>query len=78
MGGPREFFTATCSNCGGEARAPFQPRGDKPVYAAHAASRSGRRHPVAVVARATSAHPANPEPRLGAGRASLVPGLRDA
>jgi len=32
MGGPREFFTATCSNCGGEARVPFQPRGDKPVY----------------------------------------------
>ena len=30
--GPREFFTATCSNCGGEARVPFQPRGDKPVY----------------------------------------------
>ena len=32
MGGPREFYTATCSNCGGEARVPFQPRGDKPVY----------------------------------------------
>lgn len=32
MGGPREFFTAVCSNCGGEARVPFQPRGDKPVY----------------------------------------------
>ncbi|MDO8463730.1 MAG: zinc-ribbon domain containing protein [Gallionella sp.] len=31
-GGAREFFTATCSNCGGEARVPFQPRGDKPVY----------------------------------------------
>jgi CxxC-x17-CxxC domain-containing protein len=30
--GPREMFTATCSNCGGEARVPFQPRGDKPVY----------------------------------------------
>src|SRR5204862_411532 len=27
-----EVFTATCSNCGGEARVPFQPRGDKPVY----------------------------------------------
>ena len=26
------MFTATCSNCGGEARVPFQPRGDKPVY----------------------------------------------
>jgi CxxC-x17-CxxC domain-containing protein len=32
MGGPREFFSATCSNCGQEARVPFQPRGDKPVY----------------------------------------------
>ena len=31
-GGPREMFTATCSNCGKEARVPFQPRGDKPVY----------------------------------------------
>ena len=28
----RELFTATCSQCGGEARVPFQPRGDKPVY----------------------------------------------
>jgi CxxC-x17-CxxC domain-containing protein len=31
-GGQREFFTATCSQCGQEARVPFQPRGDKPVY----------------------------------------------
>ncbi|HEU5343170.1 MAG TPA: CxxC-x17-CxxC domain-containing protein [Ktedonobacterales bacterium] len=23
---------ATCSSCGREARVPFQPRGDKPVY----------------------------------------------
>ncbi len=28
----RELFTATCSNCGNEARVPFQPRDDKPVY----------------------------------------------
>lgn len=28
----REMFTATCSQCGNEARVPFQPRGDKPVY----------------------------------------------
>jgi CxxC-x17-CxxC domain-containing protein len=28
----REFFTATCASCGKEARVPFQPRGDKPVY----------------------------------------------
>ncbi|MDE6004179.1 MAG: zinc-ribbon domain containing protein [Oscillospiraceae bacterium] len=28
----REFFTATCASCGGEARVPFQPREDRPVY----------------------------------------------
>ncbi len=28
----REMFSATCSSCGNEARVPFQPRGDKPVY----------------------------------------------
>jgi CxxC-x17-CxxC domain-containing protein len=28
----RELFTTTCASCGGEARVPFQPRGDKPVY----------------------------------------------
>src|SRR3989442_16002717 len=27
-GGPREGFTAPCSNCGRQARAPFQPPGD--------------------------------------------------
>ena len=31
-GREREMFSATCSNCGNEARVPFQPRGDKPVY----------------------------------------------
>jgi CxxC-x17-CxxC domain-containing protein len=30
--GRREMFVATCSSCGREARVPFQPRGDKPVY----------------------------------------------
>ena len=30
--GRREMYTAVCSSCGGEARVPFQPRGDKPVY----------------------------------------------
>jgi CxxC-x17-CxxC domain-containing protein len=29
---PREMFEATCSECGGVARVPFQPRSDKPVY----------------------------------------------
>jgi CxxC-x17-CxxC domain-containing protein len=28
----RELFRATCSQCGGVAEVPFQPRGDKPVY----------------------------------------------
>ena len=30
-GGPREMFKTVCSNCGGEAVVPFQPKGDKPV-----------------------------------------------
>ena len=30
--GPREYFTATCAACGGEARVPFEPRSDRPVY----------------------------------------------
>lgn len=28
----REFFMATCSACGGEAKLPFQPSNDRPVY----------------------------------------------
>ena len=37
------MFTATCSNCGKEARVPFQPRGDKPVYCSECfEERSGR------------------------------------
>ena len=31
-GREREMFSVTCSSCGNEARVPFQPRGDKPVY----------------------------------------------
>ena len=31
-GGAREMFSAVCSACGKEARVPFEPRGDKPVY----------------------------------------------
>ncbi|MGI8549909.1 MAG: CxxC-x17-CxxC domain-containing protein [Dehalococcoidia bacterium] len=31
-GGSREMYSATCASCGKEARVPFQPRGDKPVY----------------------------------------------
>jgi CxxC-x17-CxxC domain-containing protein len=30
--GERQMYSVTCSNCGNEARVPFQPRGDKPVY----------------------------------------------
>lgn len=28
----REMFIATCAACGGEAKVPFQPREDRPVY----------------------------------------------
>jgi CxxC-x17-CxxC domain-containing protein len=28
----RQLLSATCSTCGNEARVPFQPRGDRPVY----------------------------------------------
>lgn len=30
--GPREMFTATCASCGCEAKVPFKPREDRPVY----------------------------------------------
>ena len=29
---PRQMYSATCSQCGGTAQVPFQPRSDKPVY----------------------------------------------
>jgi len=29
---PREYFTATCAACGKEAKVPFQPRNDRPIY----------------------------------------------
>ena len=28
----RELHTAVCASCGGEAKVPFIPRDDKPVY----------------------------------------------
>ncbi len=31
-GGEKQFYTAVCASCGGEAKVPFVPRGDKPVY----------------------------------------------
>lgn len=32
MGPPRELFSSVCAECGKEARVPFKPRGDRPVY----------------------------------------------
>ena len=29
---PREMHIAVCAQCGGEARVPFAPSGDRPVY----------------------------------------------
>lgn len=29
---PREFFTATCAGCSSEAKVPFEPKADRPVY----------------------------------------------
>ncbi len=31
-GGPREMFTVPCASCGKDAKVPFEPRGDRPVY----------------------------------------------
>jgi CxxC-x17-CxxC domain-containing protein len=39
--GPREMFSATCSNCGQEALVPFQPSGDKPVYCSNCFQQRG-------------------------------------
>ena len=30
--GEREMYTAVCASCGREARVPFKPREDRPVY----------------------------------------------
>jgi len=30
--GPREYHTAVCAGCGGEAKVPFEPNNDRPVY----------------------------------------------
>jgi CxxC-x17-CxxC domain-containing protein len=38
---PRQMYTATCSSCGREARVPFQPRGDKPVYCSECFQQQG-------------------------------------
>ena len=38
-GREREMYSVTCSSCGNEARVPFQPRGDRPVYCSDCFSR---------------------------------------
>ena len=42
--GRRDFFTTTCGQCGREARVPFQPRGDKPVYCRDCYAQEPRRN----------------------------------
>ena len=37
----RQMYSATCSSCGQEARVPFQPRGDKPVYCSNCFQQQG-------------------------------------
>ena len=37
--GERTMFSAVCSECGQEAKVPFQPRGDRPVYCSDCFSR---------------------------------------
>jgi len=36
---PREMYTATCASCGREAKVPFQPKADRPVYCSDCFSR---------------------------------------
>jgi CxxC-x17-CxxC domain-containing protein len=47
--GRREMFPAICTRCGKEARVPFQPRSDRPVYCsecfAQDRGKSGDRRP---------------------------------
>ena len=42
--GTREMFTTVCAKCGKEAKVPFQPSDDRPVYcsACFAAMRQGQ------------------------------------
>ncbi|MBQ9467807.1 MAG: zinc-ribbon domain containing protein [Clostridia bacterium] len=43
-GPKKELFTCVCAKCGGEAKVPFQPSNDRPVYcsACFAAMRQGQ------------------------------------
>ena len=36
---PRELFAATCAACGGEAKVPFEPKSDRPVYCSNCFSK---------------------------------------
>lgn len=36
----REMFIAVCANCGGEAKVPFKPREDRPVYCSECFAKS--------------------------------------
>jgi CxxC-x17-CxxC domain-containing protein len=38
--GEREMHEARCDSCGGVARVPFVPRGDKPIYCSDCYNRS--------------------------------------
>ena len=38
----RQMYEVPCAGCGGIARVPFQPRGDKPVYCSDCFRPSGR------------------------------------
>ena len=31
-GGEKQMYTAICASCGKEAKVPFKPNGEKPVY----------------------------------------------
>ena len=42
--GPREYFTATCAACGGEARVPFEPKSDRPVYCSECFAKMREQH----------------------------------
>jgi len=39
--GDRQMFSATCSSCGQEAKVPFQPSSDKPVYCSNCFQQRG-------------------------------------
>ena len=38
--GPREYHTAVCAECGGEAKIPFLPSSEKPVYCSECFAKS--------------------------------------